>query len=62
MDNEGVNNEGTTNTNNLAPEQTKKPSPLKTFFEKLGKSPLFMGKRKFVTIPVLVLDSLLHVC
>jgi tetratricopeptide (TPR) repeat protein len=56
MSNEGVTNETTTNTNNLSsPEQTKKPNPLKTFLEKLGKSPLFMEKRKFITIPVLLL-------
>jgi tetratricopeptide (TPR) repeat protein len=55
MDSEGVNNEATINTNNLAPEPTQKPNPLKTFFDKLGKSPLFMGRRKFVTIPALLL-------
>jgi len=59
-----------TNTNNEAPatpadinmsifastpESTKKPNPFKAFFKTLGNSSLFMGKRKFITIPALLL-------
>jgi len=55
MDNEGVKNAETVNTNSITSEHTPKQNLLKSFLEKLGKSPLFMGKRKFIVIPLLLL-------
>ena len=63
MDYEGANNQPNTNTaavaqemmNDLTAPTPQKPNKIKTLFEKLGKTPLFMGKRKFITLPVFAL-------
>jgi tetratricopeptide (TPR) repeat protein len=38
--------------NNLTAAPPKKPNPIKALCEKLGKSPLFIGKRKFISLPL----------
>ena len=59
-----MNNQPNTNTaaaaqetmNSLAaPPPEKKPSKLSGILDKVGKSPLFMGKRKFITLPLFTL-------
>jgi len=63
MENEGVNNQVNTNTipiaaepqNNPTPPPDHKKSKLSDILDKLGKSPLFIGNRKFITIPALIL-------
>ena len=64
MEYEGANNQPNANTaavaqemmNNLtAPPPEKKPSKLSSILDKLKKSPLLIGKRKFVTLPLFAL-------
>ena len=63
MENKGVENQANTNTTINAQEKTsslaapteKKPSKLSGILETLEKYPLFMGKRKFVVIPMMFL-------
>ena len=61
MEYEGVDNNANTNTTAVAQElqdnltatpPEKKPSKLASILEKLGKSPLFIGRRKFVSLPL----------
>jgi tetratricopeptide (TPR) repeat protein len=63
MEYEGVNNNANTNTadiaqetkNNLTAPPEKPNSKLSGFLDKLGKSPLFIGGRKFISLPLMVL-------
>jgi tetratricopeptide (TPR) repeat protein len=64
MDYEGANNQPNTNTtaaaqemlNNLTSAPPPKPNKLKNLLEKLSKSPLFIGKRKFVSLPLIAVS------
>jgi len=64
MENEGVNSQTNTNiatvpsetpNNPTVPPSEKAKARLSAIFDKLGKSPLFAGKRKFISIPLIVL-------
>jgi tetratricopeptide (TPR) repeat protein len=61
MEYEGTDNQPNTNTaaaakemldNLTAPPPAKKPSKLSGILDKVGKSPLFIGKRKYISIPL----------